>query len=231
MPDRTAPESCTLQYKVLDNCFRPEYSGPMLLPEPPSAPHRIEEHALENLRQIRQTMQDAAAFTALSGRGAIWIGLTGLAGAGLALRWPDHALLIWLAAAAIGIAIGLGATFVKARRARVLARPVRKFFLQLAPPWAAAALLTAVLTGRGEVALLPGLWLLLYGVGMAAGGALSVRAIAVTGMIFMLLGGLALAAASGGSSTGWERGDLFLGLGFGGVHLGLGAWIFRRHGG
>jgi len=175
-------------------------------------------------------MQDAAAFTALSGRGAIWIGLTGLAGTGLALRWPDHALLIWLAAAAIGIAIGLGATFVKARRARVLARPVRKFFFN----WrrlGGAALLTAVLTGRGEVALLPGLWLLLYGVGMAAGGALSVRAIAVTGMIFMLLGGLALAAASGGSSTGWERGDLFLGLGFGGVHLGLGAWIFRRHGG
>ncbi len=209
----------------------PDYSGPMPVPEPSSAPYQLEQHALENLRRIRQTMLDAAAFTALSGRGALWIGLTGLAGAGLGLRWPEYSLWIWLAAAPIGIAIGLGATFVKARRARVLARPVRKFFLQWAPPWAAAALLTVVLTRRGEAALLPGLWLLLYGVGMAAGGAMSVRAIAVTGMIFMLLGGLALAASPGEANTGWVRGDLFLGLGFGGVHLGLGAWIFRRHGG
>ncbi len=189
-------------------------------------PLELYGHAEESLRRIRETMEGATAFTALSGRGALLIGLTGLAAAGLAAAAPSAArrLTIWLAAAAAGTAIGVTATLLKARRLHSLARPIRKFALNLAPPLLAGALLTLALARARDYADLPALWLLLYGVGMLTGGAFSVRPIPALGIGFMALGGVALLAPA-------TWGNALLAGGFGGLHLAAGVWILWRYGG
>jgi hypothetical protein len=73
-------------------------------------------------------------------------------------------------------------------------------------------------------AILPGVWLLLYGTAVVAGGAFSVRIVPVMGVCIMLVGVVALFADP-------SLGNLFMGVGFGGAHLIFGALIAWRHGG
>jgi hypothetical protein len=89
---------------------------------------------------------------------------------------------------------------------------------------AAGALLTLVMNEHQLVALLPGVWMLLYGVGVVAAGTFSVRIVPVMGLAFMVVGSVALV----GPAT-W--GTAFMAAGFGGLHLFFGTLIARRHGG
>ena len=102
--------------------------------------------------------------------------------------------------------------------------PAQRFTLAFATPAAAGAVLTAALVRAHAFALLPGAWLLLYGAAIAGGGAFSVGIVPAMGACFMALG---VAAAF----TPPALANLWLALGFGGVHVGFGLWIARRHGG
>ena len=86
------------------------------------------------------------------------------------------------------------------------------------------ALLTLVLFEHGLVTLLPGVWMLLYGVGVVAAGTFSVRIVPVMGMAFMVVGTVALFAPP-------TLGTEYMAAGFGGLHLLFGTLIARRHGG
>ena len=195
--------------------------------EPADAP-ALHQRAMDNLEFIRDTMARAGSVTAVSGRGIAASGLVALAAAALAAgdavgpRWAGW----WFAAAAAALPITAAASAHKARRtsAPLLAAPGRKLVLSFLPPVVAGALLTAGLWRAGAFGLLPAAWLLLYGAGVATGGAFSVRAVPVMGLGFMALGALALAAPAG-----W--GNPLMAAGFGGLHLGFGAYIGRRHGG
>lgn len=192
------------------------------LPEP----ERIETRALDNLRFIRETMERAAAFTAVPGWGGAVMGLTALAAAALAARFANHWLAIWLVEAAIAFTIGAAAMVWKARRAHVplLHGAGRRFTLALCPPLVAGALVTFVLHRIGATAVLPGLWLLLYGAGVVTGGAYSVRIVPAMGIVLMAVGAAALFAPAN-----W--GDGFMAVGFGLVQVVFGWIIARRHGG
>ena len=113
-----------------------------------------------------------------------------------------------------------------------LSTPARKFLLGFWPALLAGALLTIALLDptvpgideRLARRTLPGLWLLLYGVGVTTAGAHSVRAVPLMGSGFIGLGTLALFLPL-------SYGDLMMALGFGLLQIGFGARIARRYGG
>ena len=76
----------------------------------------------------------------------------------------------------------------------------------------------------GMAAVLPGVWLLLYGTGVVSGGAASVKVVPGMGICFMALGAAALF-----TPPGWGNG--LLAGGFGGLHILFGAIIIARYGG
>jgi hypothetical protein len=188
----------------------------------------LHDRAMDNLRFIRETMERAGSFTAVSGGGQVAIGITALVAAVLAAsqQTPESWLAIWSAEALIALAIG---GFTIARKAHaagmpLLSGPGRKVALSFAPPLLAGAMLTAVLFEAGLLAPLPGMWMLLFGTGVVAAGAYSVKIVPVMGLSFMLLGTFALLAP-----PGW--GDALMGLGFGGLHILFGLLIAWRYGG
>lgn len=191
-------------------------------------PVALHSHAMDNLRFIRQTMERAGSFTALSGWGFLTVGLVGLAATPIAAVQPTQGmwLMTWLVAALLSTLIAGGATLRKARRAGqvLLAGPGRKLVLSFAPPTIAAALITPVLFGAGMTHLLPPLWLLLYGAGVVTGGTFSAPIVPVMGLSFMVVGAAALL-----SPASWQDG--FMALGFGALHIVFGVLIARRHGG
>jgi hypothetical protein len=200
-------------------------------PPPTEAPVGLHLRAMDNLRFIRETMEGAAVFTAVSGIGEVVVGITAFAAAWLAARAanagsPERWLDVWLVEALLAVVILGVAIARKARRiqADLFARPVRRFALGLFPPLIAGALLTPTLAAAGAYSVLPGVWLLLYGTGVVTGGAFSVRIVPVMGLAFMALGTAALIAPAS-----WGAG--FLAAGFGGAHVLFGLVIARRHGG
>jgi len=191
-------------------------------------PTALHERALDDLRFIRRTMERAGSFTAVPGWGGVAVGTTGLAGALLASMQPTPGrwLAAWLATAALATLLAACTLARKARRARVPVStgPGRKFLLSFLPPVGAAIALTAAQYAHGGVALLPGLWLLSYGAAVVTAGTFSVRAVPLMGIGFMVLGALALA-----TPAAWA--DAWMAAGFGGLHVGFGLLIARRHGG
>jgi hypothetical protein len=183
---------------------------------------------MDNLRFIRDTMERATAFTAVSGWGLVGMGVTALLAMVIAALQPTSLLWLvtWVSEAALAMSIGYSAIRLKARIVDVPlpAGPVRRFGLSLAPSMIAAALLTIMLYHAGMVHFLPGLWLLLFGVSVVNAGAFSVRVVPVMGLLFMLDGAVALLAP-----PAW--GNWCMGLGFGGLNLVFGLIIARRHGG
>lgn len=183
---------------------------------------------MDNLRFIRETMEGAATFTAVPGWGGAAAGLTAVVAALIASRQVSREswLLTWLMEALLSLAICGWSMWRKAARAGtdLLSRPGRRFAFSFLPAMAAGAVLTGALFRAGHADLLPGVWLLLYGVAVINGGGFSVRVVPAMGACFMLFGVLALLAPPAFS-------DLFMGLGFGGLHLVFGTVIARRHGG
>ena len=190
-------------------------------------PVRIDDHAVDNLRYIREAMERSSSFTSIPGVGGVCIGWTALVAMWLARDpEPRRFLWIWLAEAALAAIIGAVTTARKARNTHTsfLSGAARRFFISYSAPLIAGALLTFALAAAGRYELLPGLWLLLYGTAFVSSGAFSLRVIPVMGVCFMLLGcaALLLPLASG---------NWLMGIGFGGLHLIFGIIIARSYGG
>jgi hypothetical protein len=194
----------------------------------PAAVTSFGQHAEDSLHFIRRTMERSSTFTAVPGLGGAGMGAIGLAAAVLAAsqRSAERWLVVWLSAAAVALGIGVTAMWRKAARSGApLTGPIgRRFATSLGAPLVAGAVLTWGVWMNGDRALIPAVWLLLYGAGVLAGGVFSVAPVRLLGVAFMALGVAALA-----TSPAW--GNVWLGMGFGGLQLAFGLYIARRHGG
>ncbi len=188
----------------------------------------LDREAEEQLRYIRTSMERAASFTAVPGWGGAAMGLTALGAAWIASRAETaHGwLATWLIEATVAFLIGCWAIRAKALRFRtpVFGGSARRFAMTMSPPLVAGAIATAAFVRSDQLGTLPGLWLLLYGSAVVAGGASSVRVVPLLGLSIM-----ALAAAALFSPATW--GNAYLALGFGVLQIAFGIYIARRHGG
>lgn len=195
---------------------------------PSSGPVSLPDRAMENLKFIRNTMERATSYTGVSGMGQVFVGLTALVAAWAAAQQSDPAswIFVWVAEALVSLAIS---GLLMAKKSRRLQLPLwtetaRRFLLSFTPPMLAGALLTLVFYQQQLFDLIPGMWLLLYGTAVIAGGTYSVQIVPVMGFCFMLLGVFALLGPASWNTS-------LLGLGFGGLHMGFGLWIARKYGG
>ena len=190
--------------------------------------------ALESLAVIRETLERTAQFTALPGRGIMLVGATALVTSALAAQyshWISRWMAIWIAEAIIAASIAVIAGYRKANRLGLplWTGPGRRMIVALAPPLAAGAALTLALYLNNYqfrlATMVPGTWLLLYGVALMAAGAHSVPPIPVMGAAFLVLGAVVLVANAPFLMNS------AMAVGFGGLHLGFGWYIAKRHGG
>ena len=205
-----------------------------MAPVTPLRPRRRSEspemhaRAMDNLRYIRGMMERAATFTALSGWGQVVIGVTAVAAALVASRQTSHSnwIFTWLGEAGVAGGLAVASMALKAHLANqpLLSGPLRKLILSFSPAMIVGAVLSAVLAQRDQFVLLPGAWMLLYGAAVISAGTYSVRSVPVMGAAFMLVGTVALIAPAAWSTA-------LMITGFGGLHIGFGIWIARRHGG
>jgi hypothetical protein len=187
----------------------------------------INDRAIDNIRYIRETMERAGSFTAVPGWGGVFMGVTALVTAVIASRMTSPVMWfeVWLAESAVALGLGAWSMVRKARAVRhILSGPGRKFALSLCPAMIAGAVLSFALYRSGLYSLVPGAWLLLYGVAVATGGAYSVRIVPLMGVLFMAIGAITLFVPF--SWANW-----CMAAGFGGLQIVFGAIIARRYGG
>jgi hypothetical protein len=195
---------------------------------PSTGPVGIHTHALDNLRYIRQTMESSHAFTAVPGWGGVGMGLTALAAAVVAQWFAPRGMWlgVWLVEGSVAMIIGMIAMYQKAQSfgLPLWSAPARKCAFSFIPPILAGGLLTLAMWRSGNEELVAGMWLLLYGTGVITGGAFSVRAVPLMGILFLLGGAVGLFIPP-------EWHNLWLGACLGGLHIGFGLYIARNYGG
>lgn len=190
------------------------------------------EQAMDDLRYIRAAMEGATQFTSVPG---VWLAVVGgmalgtvawLRSSGTVEAGSPRWVTAWVVAAVLSLATGTLAMRRKSagRGSGRTSRPGRKLLLGMGAPLAAGLLVSIGAWRVGAVAMLPGIWLSAYGAGVIAAGAYSPRAVLALGACCLALGGVAFFLP-----LSWA--DAVLGLGFGGLHLGFGLFIARRHGG
>ncbi|HYI92542.1 MAG TPA: hypothetical protein VEX68_03285 [Bryobacteraceae bacterium] len=189
-------------------------------------PLPLHDHAIDNLRYIRATMERAGSFTAVPGSGGIVMGLSAFAAAMAAMTYSESFLAIWICEAVVALLIG---TFAMAQKARAMkvsmaSGPARKFALGFTPPLLVGVVLTLAALRANVPTLAPGIWMCMYGTGIIAGGAFSVSIIPVMGIGFVSFGVAALF-----TPASW--GNAWLAAAFGGLHIVFGSIIARRYGG
>lgn len=193
-----------------------------------TAPEPLSGRAADNLHFIRQAMERTNTFTSIPGAGGVGMGVIGLVASVVAARQPsgDRWLAAWLISAAAAAIVGLIAMALKAKRggATLTGATARRFAMGMAAPFVAGAAITYELWAVRNFTVMAPAWLLLYGAGVLTGGIFSVPVVRAIGVCFMALGIAAIV-------TPPEWGNMWLAIGFGGLHVGFGTYIARNHGG
>jgi len=188
------------------------------------------EEIIKNVNYIEEVIHSSNRYTNVSGIAGIISGALALIGCFLSYSilssWNVMSgpvknekniimlIAIWLAVFVLAGAAQIILTIYKARRMEILpwTKLSRQVIFALVPALLAGALLTLYLIDRGQIEYIPGVWILLYGVGIAASGMFSVIAVRVLGWAFILTAIIPLFILP-------EYGILFLGLTFGIYHI------------
>lgn len=208
--------------------------------ETPDEPPALSDRAIDNLKFIRETMERAGSFTAISGSGIAATGVIAIiayAVSGNDLNSPRW-ITSWIGAALLALVTSIAATYRKAKRTEIplSGSLARKLALAFLPALITGAVITAVALRAGWFVALPGVWLIMYGAAVMAGGALSTPIVPVMGASFMFLGAVALGAPVV-LAPAWAEAsretllNALMAVGFGGLHLLFGSAISRKYGG
>jgi hypothetical protein len=199
----------------------------VLLPTP-----LAQDQALRALAEIRADIDRRTRYSTFSALSGFIAGGAALAGSGLCGAFsfvgtrPEEGLrfvFVWCAVLAIAGLAQFVLTAAKARqRGEALWTPIaRTAFAALLGPGIAGVAGSVVLIESSRFDMLPGLWLLLYGCGLWAVSFFAPLFLRVLGVAFMIMGLCA-----------WHSVDqpaLWLGLGFGGLHLAFGGVVLARY--
>ncbi len=191
-------------------------------------PINIQEQAEDNLRFIRSAMERAERVSAVSGAGAMAMGVMALIAMAVSATSDELVgqLVIWIGTAFVAGGTGAVTCAIKARRNGIpfSADPGRRFLLCLIPSLLVGVVLTATLLPGAQANLLPGLWMMLYGAGVLAAGTYAALPVMHMGGSFLIVGVFTVALPES-----WA--NVLLGLSFGMLHLFFGYRVFKHHGG
>jgi hypothetical protein len=175
------------------------------------------KEAEQTLAVIRTLMERSTRYTNLSGHAGVAAGVLALLGCGLRVWLHTPFLATWL-----GVLLGACAATVlftslmaRANREPLWTRQARTAVLALSPAFFVALVLTAVLARVGEQALLPGIWMLMWGVGALAMSFFTPRVISLLGITFLVAGTFTLCVQPVDDA-------LSMGMTFGLIHLAYG---------
>jgi hypothetical protein len=192
---------------------------------PPLSPAEAAE-ALGAIRQYMDRSTKSAHYTAMSGFVAGVATLIGcavlLARNGLQAPPLWDFAVVWSVVALVALVGVVWSTLRKARaRAEdVLNTPTRMVLGALCPAGFTLVVLTVALAAHGRTDVLPGVWLLCYGTGLFGAALFARSEFQKVGVTALVLGAIALACPP-------DWGTLFMGLGFGALHLGYGVTAWR----
>ena len=185
-----------------------------------------------DLERIRAIMERATEWSHLSGWSIVLSGLLAAAGAaacvwkGVDFEMPAHArtlAAIWGTVFALAAAQGVAFSIANARRkAEPAWSPLtRQVVAAMLPALFTGAALTGYAFETGQLDLLPPCWMLAYGSSLMGLGLFSVRPVRYAALAFL--------AAGAASLFLWKNHGLVTMLAsFGGLHLGLGAWMLWK---
>jgi hypothetical protein len=197
-------------------------------PEKQEQSVNIGDHAMDNVRYIREMMERSTSFTAVPGFGGMLMGVTAMAAAYIASLQtsPQLWLIVWLAEAALAFAIGLLSMWQKSKLGgqSLFSVPARKFAFGFTPALVAGVVITLGLWRYEYYEIMPPVWMLCYGAAVVTGGAFSVRVIPIMGWLFIASGAITFALPA-------AYGNYMMAASFGLVHIVFGAIIARRYGG
>jgi hypothetical protein len=199
--------------------WRTPEKGPMLLPTP-----LAQDEALRALSDIRAAIDRTARYSTFSALSGVVAGTSALVGSGFC-GWVgawggsdptagNPFLAVWACVFGVAVASLWILTWLKARsRGEPAWTPIARTALSaLLGPATAGLLATVALVRLGHYGLLPGLWLCLYGCGLYVISFFAPMFLRALGLAFMALGMIAWLAPV-------ELSALWLGIGFGGMHL------------
>ena len=186
--------------------------------------------ALSHIRAVVDRTTRYSTFSALSGFIAGLAALGGSGVCGLVPACPGASpdkgvrfLVVWATVFGIATVSLLLLTWLKARkRGEPAWTPIARTALSvMVGPGLAGVLGSIALSLTDNYEMLPGLWLLLYGCGLYGVSFFAPLFLRLLGFVFM---GFGLAAL-----MGWGAAALWLGLGFGGLHLVFGTIVLMRY--
>jgi hypothetical protein len=176
--------------------------------------------AEETLSVIRTLMERGTRYTNLSGHAGIAAGATALVGSLLRSTYGTPFTLTWLGVLLVagGASVFFTAAMARSNGEPFWTRQTRTVVAALTPAFVAALLLTGVMERIGREDLLPGIWMILWGVGALSMGFFTPRVISLLGAAFMAAGAITFFIPP--VSDAWS-----MGLTFGAIHLAYGALL------
>ena len=165
------------------------------------------QRALSDIHSIRYQVARGAQFRGYGPASIAFSGVLALAVAFAQVKWAGHAqhdtltLVIWIAAAAVSGGLAGIEAFARARRVHsdLAQEMIQSAIEQFLPAIAVGVLLTAVLirVAPDDFWLLPGLWELVFSLGIFASCRFLPRQMFAVGVWYLAAGLCSLAAASG----------------------------------